>query len=85
MRLTTRTATMLTVIAVLLCAFQAGLWAKSASHLKNETVEQNKEIRHPPSELPGVAGFTLLVVTGVLLSFPKKPYRAESGEEQEEL
>jgi hypothetical protein len=79
MRLTIRSAIVLTVVSVLLCVVQAGIWAKDTSHVTSQTAEQNKEIRHPPSEIPGVAGLTLLLVTAVLLSLPDAA-KFESGD-----
>jgi hypothetical protein len=73
LKLQTRLAVLLTCFATLLCIAQAGIWVESAAHTKSQTAEQNKEIQHPPDEIPGLAGFGLLVVTGVLLSIPPDP------------
>jgi hypothetical protein len=84
MRLSTKSSILATVIAVVLCAVQAGIWAHSTAHLNSQTAEQNKEIRHPPSEMAGVAGLSLLAVTCVLLSLPDtSPF--EFSDDQEDL
>ena len=72
MKLTNAGAIILTVISLVLCAFQAGIWAKSEEHARSETELQNRESRNPPNETPGVAGLGLLVLGGVLLSIPEK-------------
>lgn len=66
----TRKAVILTVLAVALCALQGGVWLRSTSHVRSQTDEANKEIQHPPTEIPGLAGFCLLVVAGVVASTP---------------
>jgi uncharacterized membrane protein YidH (DUF202 family) len=71
MRLTNRGAIIVIVLSLALCALQAGLWAKTEAHVRSETEMQARESRNPPSEIPGVVGLGLLVVAGVLLSFPE--------------
>ena len=72
MKLSNTLAIVLTVISVVLCAVQAGIWAKAEEHTRSETELQNRESRNPPNEMPGVAGLGLLVLSGVLLSIPEK-------------
>jgi hypothetical protein len=71
-KLTNAGAIILTVISLVLCAVQAGIWAKAEEHSRSETELQNREGRNPPNEMPGVAGLGLLVLSGVLLSIPEK-------------
>jgi Na+(H+)/acetate symporter ActP len=61
---------MLTV-AVILWVVQAGIWAKTISHTNSETDKQNVEIQHQPNEIPGVAGFCLMILAGVIASIPQ--------------
>jgi flagellar basal body-associated protein FliL len=65
-----RKAIILTVLALILCVLQAGIWVNSTSHTASQTDEANKENQHPPTEIPGVAGFCLLVAAGILASTP---------------
>lgn len=71
MRLGTRGGIAAVVVAVILCVVQAVLWAKSTTRATSQSDEQNIEIDNPPSEIPGIAGITLLVLSGVLLSIPR--------------
>jgi len=74
MQLKKRHAIALTVIALILCVVQAGIWIKSTYHVGSQTAEMDKESQHSPTEIPGVAGFSLLVLAGVLVSTPETPF-----------
>jgi len=63
----------LTVMALILIVGQALVWVHFADHSGSQTNEANLASEHPPTELPGLAGFTLLVVAGVLVSLPRGP------------
>jgi hypothetical protein len=54
------------VVALILFAFQAALWARSESHARTETDEQNLVIQHPPNEMAGLAGLGLLLVAAIV-------------------
>jgi hypothetical protein len=58
-------------VAVVLWTIQAGIWAKTVSHTHSETDKQNVEIQHQPNEIPGVAGFCLMILAGVIASIPQ--------------
>jgi len=66
-------AVALTVISLVLIVAQALIWAHFTEHSGSQTNEANLASEHPPTELPGLAGFTLLVVAGVLVSLPRGP------------
>ena len=68
----------LMVVALALCALQGGIWMKSTAHAKSETDKQEREERHPPNEVAGIAGTILLVTSGVLLSLRPKDTVEES-------
>lgn len=70
MKFTPRHGIAVTVLALLLCVLQAALWFRSTAHVRSQTDEVNKESKHPPTELPGVAGLSFLVLAGVLISVP---------------
>jgi hypothetical protein len=67
LKLTYAGAIVLVVVSLGLFAVQAGIWAKATAHAKSETVTQNKLGSHRPSEIAGLAGMLLLVVTGTAL------------------
>ncbi|MGB2590258.1 MAG: hypothetical protein WA853_04985 [Candidatus Acidiferrum sp.] len=71
MRHIKRVAIGLTVLAVALIAAQFGLWAHFTSHSKSETATANRDAQHSPTEIPGVAGITLLVIAGVVAAYPR--------------
>lgn len=58
------------VVALLLYAVQAGLWARSASHARSETGKQNIEGHHPPNEMAGMPATFLFVVAGAIAAIP---------------
>jgi hypothetical protein len=60
----------LVVISLVLMAIQAGLWRHSTHQASSETQKIDIESEHSPTEVPGVAGFTLLIVAGALVSYP---------------
>jgi len=62
----------LMIVALALCALQGGIWMKSTAHAKSETEKQEREERHPPNEVVGIAGTLLLTASGVLLSLRPK-------------
>ena len=76
MNITKRRAVTFTVIALLLCALQAGIWMRSTAHARSQTDVANKESQHPPTEIPGIAGLSLLIAVGVLVSIPQ-PHSSE--------
>jgi Na+(H+)/acetate symporter ActP len=63
--------TLMLVVAVVLWIVQAGIWAKTISHTHSETDKQNVEIQHQPNEIPGVAGFCLMILAAVIASIPQ--------------
>lgn len=63
----------LTVISLFLIVAQALIWTHFTKRAGSQTNEANLASEHPPTEVPGVAGFTLLVVAGVLASLPRGP------------
>jgi hypothetical protein len=67
LRLTYAGAIVLVVISLGLFAVQAEVWANATAHAKSETVTQNKLGSHHPSEVAGLAGMLLLVLTGTAL------------------
>ena len=75
MKFTKNHATAAIVIALILCAIQAGIWSRSTAHDRTETDKIDTESQHSPTEIPGVAGFTLLVLAGVLVAIPRPPWR----------
>ena len=68
-------ATILIVVALALCVLQGGLWARSAEHFRSQSDESNRVVQHRPTEIPGVAGLTLLVYAGLMLSYPLRADR----------
>lgn len=70
MQLTKRRAVVLVVLSLALFILQAGFWVKATAHVRSQTDEANRIIRHSPTEIPGVAGVTLLVVAGLLVIRP---------------
>jgi hypothetical protein len=71
MRLGNRGGIAVVIVALILCVVPAVLWAKSTTRAESQSVEQNMESTNPPNEIPGIAGMTLLVLAGALLSFPR--------------
>lgn len=65
-----RVAIVLTVVALALIAGQAGIWAHFTAHSKSETAITNKDT-HSPTEVPGVAGITLLIIAGCVAAYPR--------------
>jgi hypothetical protein len=63
----------LLVVAVVLFVLQGGIWARSQSHARTETNQQNLVIQHPPSEMPGLIGMGLLLVAMIVASTPQHP------------
>jgi hypothetical protein len=63
-------ATAVIVISLLLIGTQALVWRHSTHCAASETQKSDLESQHPPTEAPGLAGLTLLVLAGVLLSVP---------------
>jgi hypothetical protein len=61
----------LIVFSLVLCALQAGIWARSTMHARSETDKANIESQHPPSEIAGIAGIFLLTAAGVIASIPR--------------
>lgn len=51
---------------------QAGLWVRATSHTHSETDKQNREQQHPPNEIPGILGMTLLIAAGVIAGVPQQ-------------
>ncbi|HKV23879.1 MAG TPA: hypothetical protein VJN93_04750 [Candidatus Acidoferrum sp.] len=62
-----RRAVTVLVIALALCALQAGLWVHSVSKDHSQTAEQNRIIQDPPLEFPGIAAVCLFIGTGIFL------------------
>jgi ABC-type Fe3+ transport system permease subunit len=58
------------VISLILMGAQALVWRHSTHRAASETQTIDVESQHPPAEMPGVAGLTLLFLAGVLLSVP---------------
>ena len=67
MSLTKKRAVTLVVVSLVLIILQAGLWVAATAHVRSQTDEANRIIAHSPTEIPAVAGFTLLVVAGLLV------------------
>ena len=67
MRLAKRRAILFIFIALVLFALQAGLWSHSVAHDHSETDKQDSENRHPPTEIPGLAGICLLLAAGAVI------------------
>jgi hypothetical protein len=67
-----RNAIAVFVMSLLLFAIQAGLWVRATRHTQSETDKQNREQQHPPSEIPGILGMTLLVAAGVIAGVPRR-------------
>lgn len=70
MRSKKRKAIVLTVVALVLCVLQAGIWVRAAEHVRTPTALQNKEGQHPSTDIPGVAGLCLLIAAVVVASLP---------------
>jgi hypothetical protein len=66
MRSAERRAIILAVIALALCAVQAGAWIKATAHTSSLTDVQNREGQHPTTDVPGIAGLCLLVVADIV-------------------
>jgi hypothetical protein len=62
------------MLSLILCAMQAGIWARSTIHARSETEKANLESQHPPNEIAGVAGIFLLVTAGVIASIPPRDH-----------
>jgi|GEM_PF-4938683 len=63
-------ATILILLALALCVLQGGLWARSAEHFRSQSDESNRIVQHSPTEIPGVAGLSLLVYAGLMIAYP---------------
>jgi protein-S-isoprenylcysteine O-methyltransferase Ste14 len=64
----------LMVLALALLGLQAVIWAR-ADHNPTESDTINRITQHPPSEIAGIAGLSLLVLDGLLLSIPRRAAR----------
>jgi hypothetical protein len=60
----------LLVLSLILCAIQAGVWARSTIYARSETDKTNIESQYPPNEIAGIVGLFLLFTTGVIASIP---------------
>jgi hypothetical protein len=58
------------VISLILIGGQALVWRHSTHRAASETQKIDLETEHPPTELPGLAGLTLLCIAAGLLSVP---------------
>ena len=56
MRHRKRNAIALLVVALILFAFEAGIWARSTIQARSETDKQNIQGHHRPNEIPPIAG-----------------------------
>jgi uncharacterized membrane protein YidH (DUF202 family) len=74
MELAKRKAILLTVIAVVLCILQAGIWMRSTAHEHSEIQKADAESQNPPTEIPGIAGFCLFIAAAVIVSVPHSPF-----------
>jgi hypothetical protein len=79
MRNQKRNAIGLLVLGLILCAIQAGVWARSTAPARSETDKQNIEGHRPPSEMAGVAGTFLLIAAGVVASIPRRRAQGAHG------
>jgi hypothetical protein len=70
MRIKARVAVAVIIISLLLFGAQALVWRHSTHRATSETQKIDLEAQQRPTETPGLAGLTLLVLAGVLLSFP---------------
>lgn len=70
MRIARIRANILIVVALALCVLQGGLWVRSAEHFRSQSDESNRVVQHSPTEIPGVAGLTILVYAGLMISYP---------------
>ncbi|HYL64249.1 MAG TPA: hypothetical protein VE077_16675 [Candidatus Methylomirabilis sp.] len=70
MQLTKRRAVVLVVISLALFVLQAGFWVAATAHVRSQTDEANRIIRHSPTEIPGIAGVSLLILAGLLVIRP---------------
>jgi hypothetical protein len=68
MRRKGRYAVVLIVLSLVLIGAQALIWRHSTRRGDSETQKANLETQRPPTEVPGVAGLTLLTIAGVFLS-----------------
>jgi hypothetical protein len=62
-----RRAIILVLVALVLCALQAGVWSRSMRHDPSETAKQDSESQHPPTEIPGIAGICLLMAASAVI------------------
>jgi hypothetical protein len=81
MRHKKRTTIALSVVSLILFAFEAGIWAKSTSHARSETDKQNILGRHQPTEIPAIAGAFLLIAAAIVGSTPKSRDRRQTKNE----
>ena len=72
MRHQKKNAIALLLLGVVLCAIQAGVWARSTAPARSETDKQNAEQRHQPNEMAGLAGTFLLIAAGAVASIPRR-------------
>jgi hypothetical protein len=63
----------LLVMSLMLFGVQAGIWARSSSHARSETDQQNMIIKHPPSEAAGIVATLLLLAAMVVAATPQHP------------
>jgi hypothetical protein len=68
MRMKMRIGISLVVVSLLLTLAQALVWKHSVQRGGSETQKIDVEVQNPPTEIPGVAGMTLLIAAGVWLS-----------------
>ena len=67
MQVAKRRAILLVFVGLVLIALQAGLWSHSVAPDHSETDKQDTENQHPPTEIPGLAGFCLLIAAGAIV------------------
>jgi cell division protein FtsX len=74
MRYKKRIAIILFMVSLVLFGLQAGIWARSSSHARSETDQQNIVIKHPPSEAAGIVALVLLLGAMVVAATPQHPH-----------
>jgi hypothetical protein len=70
MRRKQQLAVIVIILSLILMGAQALVWRHSTHRAVSETQKSDLESQHPPTEAPGLAGLTLLVLAGVMLSVP---------------
>ena len=73
MQVTKRRAVVLVVLSLALFVLQAGLWVKATAHVRSQTDEANRIIQHSPTEIPGIAGVSFLILAGLLIIMRPRP------------